>query len=284
MSVVIGAGYTGQRVLDLLPAESALGTRRSAGGDIGGQRLVTLDLDSAETRLPPIAAGFTLLYTIPPAQDTDDDPRLQRLLNLLDAPPGRLIYLSTSGVYGDCGGDIVAESTAPAPATSRARRRLAAERLLEGWCGDRQVELVILRVSGIYGPGRLGLERIRDGQPVVREADAGPANRIHVDDLVRCCLAAMDRTAPVGIYNIADGDLRSSTWFSTTVARHAGLPRPTEIPLGVAERTYSAGRLSFLRESRRLDVSRMRNVLEVEPQYADAEDGIRASLAADESA
>jgi nucleoside-diphosphate-sugar epimerase len=186
---------------------------------------------------------------------------------MLDPPPERFVYISTTGVYGDRGGGIVDETAAPQPATDRARRRLAAETLLRDWATQHALRLYLLRVPGIYGPGRLGTERIRARQTLIAAAEAYPGNRIHVADLVRCCMAALQGDAPSGIYNVGDGDHRSPTWFAQEVARQAGLPAPPEISRSAQS------------ESRRVATRRMRDQLGVMPQFADAADGIRASLA-----
>lgn len=222
---------------------------------------------------------YRLLYTIPPPGDGDDDARLQRFLELLDIPPERFVYLSTSGVYGDRAGQLTDETVPAQPQTDRARRRVAAERRLRRWCESRGVDCLILRVPGIYGPGRLGVERIKTGTQVLRAADAGPGNRIHVDDLKRCCLAALQSSAPAGIYNLGDGDNRSGAEFTAAVARLAGLPAPEAISMDDARRQWSPARLSFLEESRLLDLTRMHSLLGVTATYANVEDGIRASLA-----
>ena len=96
------------------------------------------------------------------------------------------------------GGALVDETRPVDPQSGRARLRVAAEQALASWCGVHGVDLVILRVPGIYGPGRLGVERIRAGAADIRESEANPGNRIHVDDLVRCCEAAMAAAAPAG--------------------------------------------------------------------------------------
>lgn len=278
--VVAGTGYAGRRVLAGLPAGRALGLNRSPLADPAlDVRVLDLDRDDKDPLTLP--TPYTLLYTIPPPPTGDDDPRLSALLERLAPPPVRIVYLSTSGVYGDRGGALTDETVPPSPTTPRARRRLAAEALLERWCERRGIECLILRVPGIYGPGRLGLERLRDGAAVLSEADAGPGNRIHVDDLVSCCLAAMHKTVPSGIYNLSDGNHESSTDFSRRVAHLAGLPPPPEITRAEAETQFSPMRLSFLSESRRLDTTKMREVLGVAPRYADLDDGIRASLSED---
>ena len=273
---VVGAGYVGRRVLDRLEPGSFVALGRSA---VEGHAVLDLDLDREPVSLP-VSPG-RILYTVPPSAQSEGDPRLERLLGALAPAPERIVYLSTSGVYGDCSGDLVDETRPPAPATPRALRRHAAEKLLQSWCSKNGTRCIIFRVPGIYGPGRLGVERIAAGEPGLRESDANPGNRIHVDDLSAAIIAALERSIPDGIYNIADGDFRSSTWFARCVAELAGLEPPQQISRDDAARTLSPGRLSFLGESRRLDARKMREVLGFEPIYADAAEGIRASLLED---
>lgn len=265
-TLVAGAGYTGRRVLARLPDDEAAGLSRSLGFDA-----------DAQDPLPfPLPARYAVLYTIPPGGD--DDQRLQRFLALLSPAPARFVYISTTGVYGDCRGALVTESSPLNPTNRLSKPRVAAETLLGDWAEETGCDLVILRVPGIYGPGRLGLERIRSGAAVLTEADANPGNRIHVDDLATCCLAALDADTPPGVYNVGDGDTRSATWFSGEVARQAGLPAPPQVSREQAEREFSPMRLAFLSESRIVDTTKMREVLGITPRYADAADGIRASL------
>ncbi len=274
---VIGAGYTGRRVLGLLPPQGLLAIGRTQHPDLPPTaRFMALDLDEIGVNPVDLPTPCSVLYTVPPRDD--DDSRLAGLLARLVEGVVRFVYLSTTGVYGNRGGAEVLESDLPRPASHRAKRRLAAEHLLEQWCQARDIELIVLRVPGIYGPGRLGLNRIESGEPVLREADANPGNRIHVDDLAACCVLAMTTDCAAGTYNVGDGDNRSGTWFTQTVAALAGMDAPPEISRQSAERTFSKGRLSFLSESRRIDTTRMREVLGFEPHYRDPTDGIRASL------
>lgn len=270
ITLFVGAGYTGARVLERLPDAVALGRSRP-----GSERL-DLDRDEGLGIAPP--AKYAVIYSVPPASDQPGDPRLARFLALLPHPPARIVYLSTTGVYGNRDGERVDENSAPRPESARAERRLAAERLLADWCMGRGTTAVVLRVPGIYGPGRLGTEWLREAMPVIRDEEANPGNRIHVDDLVQCCLAALAPAVPAGVYNVGDGDHRSSHWFTNEVARQLELPAPPEISLDEARRQFSPQRLSFMSESRIVDTTRMRDVLGVTPQYADPADGIRASL------
>ena len=266
-TVIVGVGYTGQRVLAALPADRSQGLSRKI-----------IDLDEDSPKPVSLPESYALLYTVPPGKTSASDERLETLLGMLQTPPNRFVYLSTSGVYGDCGGRSVDETARPNPMSERAKRRLWSEHRLTDWSAEQGSELTILRVPAIYGPGRLGIDRIKAGTPVIAEAEAGPGNRIHVDDLVACCLTALEAESSPGIYNVGDGDHRSGTWFAKTVAEFAGLAAPPEVSRDEAEATFSDSRLSFLRESRTVDTTRMRDVLGVSPRYANCEDGIRESL------
>lgn len=271
ITVVVGAGYTGGRVAGRLPDAVVLG--RSYAGDR------YLDLDSDGKLLIELPADYSVIYPVPPAPDQGGDPRLQRLFDLLPHDPVRIIYLSTTGVYGNRDGAIVDEITEPNPESGQSERRLAAEVLLQDWCMAGNSDPVILRVPGIYGPGRLGTDRMRAAMPILTEEDASPGNRIHVDDLASCCIAALSTNVPAGIYNVGDGDTRTTTWFMNEVARQAGLPPPPTVTREEAEKTFSPMRLAFLRESRIVDVSKMRSTLGAHPKYTNPADGIAASLA-----
>lgn len=275
MNVVVGVGYVGRRLLESLPRDSRLGLSRSDGRD----DVRTLNLDDETLPAIDLPQEFTITYTVPPSRNNRDDVRLARFLDALPRAPQRFVYLSTTGVYGDRDRERVDETSPVNPQSDRAKRRVDAEEKLAAYCARHASTLVIFRVPGIYGPGRLGKERIESGRPVLAEADANPGNRIHVDDLVACCLAALDPGVPEGIYNLGDGDERSSTWFSSEIARQLGLEPPPAVSRGEASRKFSERRLSFLGESRRVDVSKMRTVLGVQPRYGDAADGIRASIA-----
>ena len=270
LTLVIGTGYTGARVLKRL--HGAFGLSKSQPES--GEESASFDLDTAAAlpiRLPDV---YRVIYTVPPAGDSDDE-RLQRFLGLLDPEPQDFVYISTTGVYGDCGGAKIDESAVLNPGTLRARRRVAAEGQLTRWAAANGSKLAILRTPSIYGPGRLGEERLQKMEPVLSEADANPGNRIHVDDLVSCCCAALN--APAGIYNVGDGDHRSASWFAREVARQLGFPKPRQVSRGELAQSISSLRLSFLSESRQIDTRKMREVLGVIPGFTNAEDGIRAS-------
>ena len=188
--------------------------------------------------------------------------------------PARLVYISTTGVYGDCGGAWVDEDRSVQPQADRARRRWDAEQTLAQWRDTAGAALVTLRVAGIYGPGRLPLEHIRSGLPLVRPEDAPWSNRIHAEDLVAACIAAMERGADGAVYNACDGNPSTMADYFYQVADAAGLPRPPVIPLAEAQGLLSAGMLSYMRESRRLSNRRLIEELGVSLRYPSLHEGL----------
>jgi nucleoside-diphosphate-sugar epimerase len=282
---IVGCGYTGLRLAGRWRARGAqvrgFATRAASLAAIAasGAAPVALDLDAELGVDLADLAGEFVYYAVPPAPAGDADVRLERFLAALAGAPARFIYLSTTGVYGDHGGQPVDEETAPAPATARARRRLAAETSLRLWAERRGVSWCILRVPGIYGPGRMPLERLRNREPAITPAEATPSNRIHVEDLVTACVAAAaSERAHRRIVNVTDGSDDSLTAYLQRVARIAQLPEPPLISRAEAQRSFSPMSWSFLAESRRVGNRRLREELGVTLEFADLDAGIRASL------
>jgi nucleoside-diphosphate-sugar epimerase len=290
---IVGCGYLGVRLArrfrDLQHPVRGFATRPQSLKDIAaaGAEAVHLDLDRSDSdRIeggsapPPLDFSGTLLYyLVPPDRDGARDRRLDGFLAQIKGPVERFIYMSTTGVYGDRAGAAVDEDTPPAPQTERAVRRLAAENALREWADARGVSWCILRVPGIYGPGRLPLERLRLREPAIAPEEATPGNRIHVEDLASACIAAACAArADRRIYNITDGSDESLTAYLMRVARICKLPEPPLISRAEARARFSASSWSFLGESRRVDNRRMREELGVALAYEDLDAGIRASL------
>jgi len=283
--LIAGCGYTGLRLARRLRPHwrvAALARSEVAATSLAAAGIATVHAD-LDAGLPPgslatAATGVAIAYLVPPPETGSGDPRLECLLAAIgDARPSAFVYMSTTGVYGDTRGQSVTEESPLAPANDRARRRVAAETTVRDWCSVRGVRWVVLRVPGIYGPGRLPLERLRRGEPALRPEDAGPGNRIHVDDLVSACVAALER--PVGgVFNVSDGNPATTTEFLQRTAALAGLPPPPLVALADAPGRVSPGMLAFLRESRRIDNRRMVEQLGVRPRYARLDEGIAASL------
>jgi nucleoside-diphosphate-sugar epimerase len=286
--LIVGCGDIGVRIARLHEGRDSAVTclvRSEASAErLRGLALAARDID-LDAALPPLPTAAALVYYLAPPPGTGQtDPRMHRFLEACrGARPARVVYISTTGVYGDCAGAWVDETRPPAPGSERGRRRLDAERALAAFAAETGVETVILRVPGIYGPGRLPIERLREGLVVVCPEEAPPSNRIHADDLARVCLAAGLRGRPGAIYNVSDGTPSSMTEYFYAVADRLGLPRPPCVGLAEAKRRMSPGMWSFVSESRRLDVRRMKAELGVALRYPDLGEGLRASLDADQS-
>lgn len=266
----------GRRIAAFVRSEAS-----AAGLRVDGIEAMIADFDDAAAAgaLQAAAHGAAVAYLVPPPDSGSTDPRIAGFLAALgDARPDVLLYMSTTGVYGDTGGAIVTEETPVAPANDRSRCRVDAETTATAWSAGRGTRCVILRVPGIYGPGRLPVERLHRGEPALRSEDAGPGNRIHVDDLVSACIAALERPVS-GFFNVGDGDHSSTTQYLQRTAALAGLPLPRLVSMDEARATISPGMLAYLVESRRIDNRRMREVLGVRLAYPDLDAGIAASLA-----
>jgi nucleoside-diphosphate-sugar epimerase len=283
--LIVGCGYVGSRLAQRLRESfDVTGVVRSSASAAALERqdirAFAADLDRARlgTHIPERLEQAATFYLAPPPPQGESDLRLDRFLQLASVPPAAFIYMSTTGVYGDTKGALVDESTPVDPLTERARRRVSAEEMIRVWCTERRVRRVVLRVPGIYGPGRLPLARLHAREPVLSPEEAGIGNRIHVDDLVEACVAAASNPEARGVYNVTDGNSCTSTDFLDRVARLANLPPPPRVSMDEAQLTFSPERLSFINESRRVGNERMLKHLGVKLRYGDMDAGIRQSL------
>jgi nucleoside-diphosphate-sugar epimerase len=281
--LIFGCGYLGRLLAPLRLRENRqpFGIVRTADSVDSLRRLgisaLQADLDEAVVPELPLQDA-TLFYFIPPPTSGDTDTRVRRLISEFERQghPRRIVYLSTTGVYGDCNGEWVTEEYPVKPVFSRAKRRLDAECCFQDWRVNSGCELVILRVAGIYGPGKLPLERLRKKMPLVRAEESPWTNRIHVDDLVQVSLAAMEKGRDGAIYNVSDGSPSSMVDYFSLIAELAGLPPPPTISLQEAEGRLSDGMLSYMKESRRVDSSKLEKELGVTLIYPSKELGLPA--------
>lgn len=231
---------------------------------------IVADLDDFASLRRVGLAPFAALHCVPPPSDGRDDPRTRKLVAALTRAgivPQRFVYISTSGVYGDCAGARIDETRTRRAQTPRARRRVAAEDRLREWAGRRGVSLAILRAPGIYTEGRLPLERIKQGTPVLVPDDDVFTNHIHADDLARAAVAAMFRGGGNRAYNVTDdAESKMGSWFDA-VADAFHLPRPPRVTWDEAEQRIAPLLLSFMSESRRLSNRRMKEELRVRLAY-----------------
>ncbi|PKN12335.1 MAG: NAD(P)-dependent oxidoreductase [Deltaproteobacteria bacterium HGW-Deltaproteobacteria-4] len=283
--LIVGYGDIGQRVAALALAAGRTvsvlvrSSEKAAALRADGIAAVLGDLDDTAAPVRELhPAGTTVLYTVPPPGGGEYDVRLRVLLASIEPgqEPEKIVYLSTTGVYGDQQGALVTEETPTKATTSRARRRLDAESLLLSWGRNRGVKIVTLRVSGIYGANRLPLNRLREGAPVLRSEESPFSNRIHADDLSRLCLVAADQGEDGEIINICDGETSTMTDYFNAVADAFSLPRPPQVTMAQAKECMPPLLLSYFSESRRLDNRRMRERLGGELLYPDLASGLAA--------
>jgi len=223
--------------------------------------------------------GKNLFYFMSPQGGGSSDYRMLNFCRKLspDNYPAKVVYISTSGVYGDCGDTLVTEETLLNPMTSRAKRRVSAENQLREQADKFGFELVILRVTGIYGPGRLPISQLQKGHEVLIAEDAPRTNRIHSLDLVQICLAAMEKGADGDIFNVCDGEESSMSQYFIAVAERYNLPQPRQLSWVEAEKVMNPLTLSFLKESRRMSNQKMVERLAIKLLYPTLEKGLCAS-------
>jgi nucleoside-diphosphate-sugar epimerase len=216
------------------------------------------------------AAPFAVLHFAPPPSEGRDDLRTAHLIAALTKAriiPQHFVYISTSGVYGDCAGARVTEARPRRGETPRARRRIAAEDRLRRWARRYGVRLAILRAPGIYAETRLPLDRLKQATPVLRAEEDVFTNHIHADDLARAAIAAAFRGRPNRAYNASDdAELHMGEWLDA-VADAFRLPRPPRVSREEAERCLAPVLLSFMSESRRLSNARLKRELRLRLAY-----------------
>ncbi len=284
--LIVGAGDIARRALPALLAryEITAVVRGSPAALVDqGVRAVAGDLDRPDSLAPLALAADVLLHAAPPTESGSRDERTRNLVAALSGArmlPRRVVYISTSGVYGDCGGAWVDESRPVRPQTDRARRRVDAEQALIEWGRQDGVAVVCLRVPGIYAADRLPLERLKKGTPVLRAEEDVYTNHVHAGDLAAICVRALEHDAPAGVYNATDDtEMKMGDYFDL-VADRSGLPRPPRVPRVEIEAVIPATLASFMRESRRLVNRRLKEALGVRLEYPTVFDGVPRAAAA----
>lgn len=275
--LIVGCGDVGLRVLRLLQGRLRVLALTSSPGRrealrAAGALPLAGDLDDARSLGRLAGVADWVLHLAPPPSQGTTDPRTAALLQALarSARPRRIVYASTSGVYGDAQGARVDETRAPRPATPRAQRRVDAESRLRhhgrafGRC------TCVLRVPGIYALDREGgdpRERLRRGAPLLAAGDDVYTNHIHADDLARACICALFRAAPQRVYHVSDdSELKMGEHFDA-VADAFGLARAPRLSRESLRATVSEMQWSFMSESRRLDNTRLKRELRVRLTY-----------------
>jgi nucleoside-diphosphate-sugar epimerase len=208
------------------------------------------------------------------------DRRTRNLCAVLPAG-ARMVYVSTTGVYGDCAGALIDETRPVAPHNPRARRRVDAEQVLRNWARRAGARLAILRVPGIYARDRLPLRRLEQGTPALRAEDDVFTNHIHADDLARLVARALYKGVGGRTYNaVDDTEMKMADYFDT-VADAFGMTRPPRVAREQLSSVVSPMLLSFMSESRRLSNRRLKCELGLRLHYPDLALAVAAMARAD---
>lgn len=285
--LIIGCGDVGQRVARELSPRVRLMALTSSPEKMPAMRgagitplLGNLDRPATLRRLAGLATR--VLHLAPPPGHNPDwrnDPRTQALMRVLRlrSLPQSLVYGSTSGVYGDCGGARVDETWRVSPHTPRAQRRVDAEAHVRHFGRATGTRAHILRIPGIYATDRdngTPRGRLLKGTPVLRREDDVFTSHIHADDLARACIAALWRGKPQRLSNVCDDtQLLMGDYFDLAADLYE-LPRPPRVARDTADEKLPLMLLSFMRESRRLNNRRMKKELKLVLRYPTVREGL----------
>ncbi|MEN3276026.1 MAG: hypothetical protein V7631_1816 [Massilia sp.] len=277
--LLVGCGDVGMRLLPLLVPRFRVfavtrDPERAAPLRAAGAIPIIADLDQPASLARLRGLARHVVHLAPPRPEGTRDFRTRNLTAIL--PEGaQVVYVSTSGVYGDCGGAVIDETRRVAPKNARAARRVDAERALRGWARRARGRVAILRVPGIYAADRLPLQRLRDATPALRAEDDVYTNHIQADDLAQAIALALFRALPGRVYHTSDDTRMKMADYFDAVADAYRLPRPPRLERAALRAVVSPVQLSFMSESRRLDNTRLRRELGVRLRYPD----VRRALA-----
>jgi nucleoside-diphosphate-sugar epimerase len=277
--LILGCGDVGVRLLPLVrdrfrvfavtSQPSRCAELRAAGAI---PLIADLDNPAAIARLAGIARH--IVHLAPPQSEGLKDRRTRNLTAILPEQ-ATLVYVSTTGVYGDCAGALVDETRALKPQNARAKRRVDAERVLRGWARRSGSRLAILRVPGIYAADRLPVERLKKGTPALRPEDDVYTNHIHANDLARILALALFRAQPCRVYHaVDDSDMKMADYFDA-VADAFRMPKPPRLPREELAGAVSPMLLSFMSESRRLGNARIKSELGVRLQHPTVQQALK---------
>lgn len=283
---IVGCGDIGIRVAKLaaeqmIPVSAlARGNKISPETATPGVEFKHCDLDNIEDLTGLNLQGAAVLYTAPPPGGGIMDTRIRNFLAALKPgnEPASIVYISTTSVYGDCGSERVTEEAAVNPANHPAKRRCDAERRFRKWGADNEVPVVILRVAGIYGPGRIPMQRILSQEPLLNENEAGYSNRIHADDLAAVCLAALEKGEDGDIFNVCDGEISKMTDYFNAITDLMNLPRLPQVSLEEARSVMSPLMFTYMTESRQISNRKMLDKLGIKLKYPTMLEGLKASI------
>ena len=285
-SLIFGCGDVGRRIAKQLLANGTspnlltayVNSQESAAKAANiGIACDIIDLDAPSELRLGACNGARLYYTIAPQKQGVVDKRSRAVIDAFGdqgIKPDKVVLISTTGVYGDSGGDWVDEQSLTQPQTERGQRRLDSEQHWLAWSQEQGVDVIVLRVPGIYAFSRLPRDRLKRQTPVVKPTECGFTNRIHADDLANICIVSMESSQTGEIYNATDGSPGTIAEYLQAAASALGYPPLPEISMKQAQSELSSGMLSYLNESRKISNRKLINKLGVKLLYPDFRKGI----------
>ncbi len=283
---VAGCGYIGERIAHqyLKTGTEVTCTVRSQEHasllDKAGFKAVVSTFDEKSSIPQLTLLDSVVFYLVPPPGGGVTDTRARNFIARISdtEKPAMIVYMSATSVYSDSAGEAVTEESATSPDSAMGKRRLDAETAFKEYGAANGLPVIILRVSGIYGPGRLPLMQISQGQPLLNEDESGPSNRIHADDLAAVCVAAAERGSNGDIFNVSDGKPSSMTSYFNACADLLGLARQPQVTLSEARQVMSPLMFSYVSQSRIIDNRKMLSRLGIRLRYETLADGLTASV------
>ena len=281
--ILAGSGYLGESIIAeyniIKNTFNIIELCRSIKNNRPEVKTIQIDFDKITNDMSYVE-GSVIVYMAPPDTVNLKDTRLSKFLNnISNYEIKKLIYISTSGVYGDCNGNIVNEKNQLNPLTDRAKRRADAETQIQNFCMRKNIGGIIFRVPGIYGRNRLPIKRVKERDPLIKIEESRTTNLIHVSDLTRLIIKAVELTNnETEIINVSDGKAVKTTKYYEIIYKSLNIKLPEYISYEQAISMYDQKRASFLKESRVLDVSKMKQLFPDCIKYENLEDGIKESL------
>jgi len=282
--VIIGQGQLGLQLTKrhLAVNHQILSVSRSPlGAQHTSHQHLVADLDALSDNISLPDKIDCLYYLAPPSDADMTDKRLKIFLTLLGHNQvAHIIYISTSGVYGDSGGQWLTETSPTNPTADRAKRRLNAEQQLKQFQHQSRTAVTILRCAAIYSDKTISQKRISANvRPVIKSNQAPYTNRIHLEDLTEVCWQAMSQpSVKLEIYNVSDGHPSTTTEHAWLLADLAGIKRNVEIDIAEADKFYSPAYMSYLKESKKLDITKLKQKLKPNFKFENCIDGIKDCL------
>lgn len=284
--LIVGSGDVARRILPRIAKRFQVYAlvRDAASASVwrkAGAVPLQADLDDRGSLDRLAGLADAVLHLAPPPGGGETDSRTRNLLAALaktKSLPRRLIYVSTTGVYGDCGGALIDETRRTRPESARAGRRVDAEQRLRAFGRRTTVTISLLRAPGIYAADRLPVERLQARLPALLDQEDAFSNHIHAEDLALACLAALRHGRANRAYNVVDDSKLKMGDYFDRVADALGLARPPRVSRAEAGRILSPVQLSFMRESRRIGNRRLKTELKLRLQFPTVDDGLGALL------